>query len=112
MKEVKTMIRHEKLEPVRDALEKLGVTGMTITEVKGFGHQRGYTETYRGAQTTIHFRPKIQIVTIIEDKLLDTVLEAIVVNARTDQVGDGKIFVSNIEQVRRIRTGEIGEGAL
>ncbi len=112
MKEVKAIIRHEKLEPVRDALEKLGVPGMTISEVKGFGHQRGYTETYRGARTTIHFRPKIQIVTIVEDQLLDPVVDAIVANARTDQVGDGKIFVSNIEQVRRIRTGEIGDGAL
>ena len=112
MKEVKAIIRHEKLEPVRDALEKLGVSGITIIEVKGFGHQRGYSETYRGAKTMVHFRPKMEVVTIIEDDLLDSVLDTIVANARTDQVGDGKIFVSNIEQVRRIRTGEADEKAL
>lgn len=112
MKEVKAIIRHERLEPVRDALEILGVPGITITEVKGFGHQRGYTETYRGAKTTVHFRPKIELVIIIDDELLESAMDAIVANARTNQVGDGKIFVTNIEQVRRIRTGEAGEEAL
>ncbi len=112
MKEVKAIIRHEKLEPVRDALETLGVTGMTITEVKGFGHQRGYTETYRGAKTTVQFRPKIQVMTVIEDELLEDVLEAIIASARTNEVGDGKIFITDIAQVRRIRTGEVGAPAL
>ena len=112
MKEVKAIFRHERLESVRDALEKLGVPGMTITEVKGFGHQRGYTESYRGAKTTVHFRPKIEIVTVIDDQALELVLEAIVENARTDEVGDGKIFVTTVEEVRRIRTGQTGAEAL
>ena len=112
MKQVRAIIRHEVLELVRDALERLGIPGMTITEVKGFGHQRGYTETYRGAKVTVHFRPKIELLTVIESSLLEPVLEAIAENARTGEVGDGKIFVSTVDEVRRIRTGEVGENAL
>ncbi|MCK4267239.1 MAG: P-II family nitrogen regulator [Actinomycetia bacterium] len=112
MKQVRAIIRHEVLEPVRNALEKLGVPGMTITEVKGFGHQRGHTETYRGAQVKIHFRPKIELLTIINNEQLDTVVEAITTNARTGAVGDGKIFVTSVEQVYRIRTGESGNKAI
>jgi nitrogen regulatory protein P-II 1 len=112
MKEIKAIIRHERLEAVRDALERLGVPGMTITEVKGFGHQRGYTETYRGAKATVYFRPKLELVTVVEDSLVDAVIDAIADNARTEEVGDGKIFVKAVEQVRRIRTGETGGDAL
>jgi nitrogen regulatory protein PII len=112
MKEIKAIIKHERLEPVRQALDALGISGMTITEVKGFGHQRGYTETYRGARTTVHFRPKIELVTVINDELKDTVVDAIIKNAGTESIGDGKIFVSNVEEVARIRTGEVGVGAL
>ncbi len=112
MKQVRAIFRHEVLEPVRNALEQLGVPGMTITEVKGFGHQRGHTETYRGAQVKIHFRPKIELLTIINNEQLDTVVEAITTNARTGMVGDGKIFVTSVEQVYRIRTGESGNKAI
>ncbi len=112
MKQVRAIIRHEVLEPVRNALEKLGVPGMTITEVKGFGHQRGHTETYRGAQIQIHFRPKIELLTIVDDDLLNSVVEAITTNARTGAVGDGKIFVTSVEEVYRIRTGESGNKAI
>ncbi len=112
MKQIRAIIRHEKLEPIRDVLEKLGVPGMTVTEVKGFGHQRGYTETYRGAKITVHFRPKIELTTVIDDELLVPVVEAISAKARTGAVGDGKIFVSSVEEVFRIRTGESGASAL
>ena len=112
MKQVRAIFRHEVLEPVRNALEKLGVPGMTITEVKGFGHQRGHTETYRGAQIQIHFRPKIELLTIVDDDLLNSVVEAITKNARTGAVGDGKIFVTSVEEVYRIRTGESGNKAI
>ena len=112
MKQVRAIIRHEVLEPVRNALEKLGVPGMTITEVKGFGHQRGHTETYRGAQIQIHFRPKIELLTIVDDDLLNSVVEAITKNARTGAVGDVKIFVTSVEEVYRIRTGESGNKAI
>lgn len=112
MKEIKAIIRHERLEAVRDSLDKLGVPRMTITEVKGAGHQRGYTESYRGAKTTVHFRPKIELVTVVEDGLAQTVIDTIVNNAYTGEIGDGKIFVSNIEEIIRIRTKEHGKKAL
>jgi nitrogen regulatory protein P-II 1 len=112
VKEIKAIIRHEKLEEVRDALDQTGIKGITITEVKGSGHQRGYTESYRGAKTTIHFRPKIQLVIVTQDELVDQVIQTIAKNAHTGEIGDGKIFVSQIEEVIRIRTGEKGIKAL
>lgn len=112
MKQVKAIFRHERLEAVRDSLDELGIPGMTITEVKGAGHQRGYTESYRGAKATVHFRPKIELVTVVDDKLVDAVIDNIVKNAFTGEVGDGKIFVSPVEQIVRIRTKEVGAQAL
>ncbi len=112
MKEIKAIFRHERLEAVRDSLDKIGAVGMTITEVKGAGHQRGYTESYRGATATIHFRPKIELLTVVEDDLVQTVIENIAKNAYTGEVGDGKIFIKNVEEVVRIRTKEHGTKAL
>lgn len=106
MQQVKAIIRHERLDSVRDALERLKVPGVTVTEVKGFGHQRGYTESYRGAEKTIYFRPKLELLTIVDDSLVDDVLDAIAKAAHTGEVGDGKIFVSDVSKIRRIRTGE------
>lgn len=112
MKQIKAIIRHEQLEGVRDSLDKLGIHGITITEVKGSGQQRGYTETYRGAKLAIHFRPKIELTVVIHDELTEQVIETIVNNAQTGDVGDGKIFIIPVEEAVRIRTGERGENAL
>lgn len=112
MKLIKAIIRHEQLESVRDALDKMGIHGITITEVKGSGQQRGYTETYRGAKLNIHFRPKIEITVVIHSESAGPVLDAIVQHAQTGEVGDGKIFVLPVEDTVRIRTGEKGESAL
>lgn len=108
MKKVEAIFRHIKLEDVRDALDKLGVGGMTVTEVKGSGSQRGYEETYRGTKMTIHLRPKIKLETIIPDEMVDKVVAAIMANARTGEIGDGKIFVYPVEEAIKIRTGEAG----
>ena len=108
MKQVKAIIKHERLEAVRDALDHMGVKGITITEVKGAGQQRGYAESYRGAKTIIHFRPKIEVVVVVNDLQVDEVVEAILNNAHTGDIGDGKIFVIPVEEIIKIRTGERG----
>jgi nitrogen regulatory protein PII len=112
MKLVSAIIKPFKLDDIRLALHELGVQGMTVTDVKGFGRQRGHTEKYRGAEYTIEFVPKVKIEVAIPDVLLDRVIEAIMDSARTDKIGDGKIFVSEISHVLRIRTGELNEAAI
>jgi nitrogen regulatory protein PII len=112
MKLITAIIRPFKLEEVREALAEAGVTGLTVTEVKGYGRQKGHTELYRGAEYVVDLLPKIKVEAVVQEKLLEVALEAIVQAARTDKIGDGKIFVSPIEQALRIRTGELGEDAL
>jgi nitrogen regulatory protein P-II 2 len=112
MKLVTAIIRPHKLDEVREALSAVGVQGITTTEVKGFGRQKGHTELYRGAEYEVHFLPKVKIEAAIQDDLLDRVIEAIEKSAKTDKVGDGKIFVFDLGQVIRIRTGETGAAAL
>jgi nitrogen regulatory protein P-II 2 len=106
------IIKPFKLDEVRDALSVLGVHGITVTEVKGFGRQKGHTELYRGAEYVVDFLPKVKVEAAIQDAILDQVIEAIEKSAGTGKIGDGKIFVFDIEQVIRIRTGETGEDAL
>ncbi|OGI48546.1 MAG: transcriptional regulator [Candidatus Muproteobacteria bacterium RIFCSPHIGHO2_12_FULL_60_33] len=112
MKFVTAIIKPFKLDDVRDALAGVGVQGITVTEVKGFGRQKGHTELYRGAEYVVDFLPKVKLEVAIEAKQLDRVIEVIVKAARTDKIGDGKIFVTDLEQVVRIRTGETGKDAL
>ena len=112
MKMVVAIIKPFKLDEVREALSAIGVQGITVTEVKGFGRQKGHTELYRGAEYVVDFLPKIKLEAAIKSDLLDQVLEAIEKSARTGKIGDGKIFVSDLEQVIRIRTGESGADAL
>ena len=112
MKLVTAIIKPFKLDDVREALSEIGVQGITVTEVKGFGRQKGHTELYRGAEYVVDFLPKVKIEVAVPDDLLDQALEAITKAARTGKIGDGKIFVSALEQVVRIRTGETGEDAL
>src|SRR3990170_9033764 len=112
MKLVTAIIKPFKLDEVREALSAIGVQGITVTEVKGFGRQKGHTELYRGAEYVVDFLPKVKIEAAIDAKQLDRVIEAIVKSARTDKIGDGKIFVYDLEQVVRIRTGETGKDAL
>lgn len=112
MKLVTAIIKPFKLDDVRAALSDIGISGMTVTEVKGFGRQRGHTELYRGAEYVVDFVPKTRVEVGVKDELLDQVLEAIVGAAKTGKVGDGKIFVSDIERVLRIRTGESDDQAL
>lgn len=112
MKKIEVVIKPFKLDEVREALSDIGVTGMTVTEVKGFGRQKGHTELYRGAEYVVDFLPKIKIELVIAEAQVDAALEAIVNAARTGKIGDGKIFVSSVEQVVRIRTGETGEEAV
>lgn len=112
MKRVEAIIRPHKLNDVREALVEKGVKGMTIEEVKGFGRQKGHSEVYRGSEYKIDFLPKVKLEVVIADSLLDTVVSTISHVARTGQVGDGKIFVSSVEDVIRVRTEETGEGAL
>jgi nitrogen regulatory protein P-II 1 len=112
MKKVEAIIRHFKLEEVKKALTDHGVTGMTITEVRGFGRQKGHTEMYRGAEYEVDFVPKIKIEMAVADAKLHAVLDAVIHAAQTGQVGDGKIFVSDLVEAVRIRTGETGETAL
>ena len=106
MKLVMAIIKPFKLEDVRDALTKVGVHGMTITEVKGYGRQKGHTEIYRGAEYSVSFLPKLKLEVVVAPEILASVMDAITAAARTEQIGDGKIFVTNIEQAVRIRTGE------
>ena len=111
MKKVEAIIRHFKLDDVKDALTHAGVVGMTVTEVRGFGRQKGHSEMYRGSEYTVDFLPKVKIEVVIPDAKLQSVLETIVKTAQTGQVGDGKIFVADLCDVIRIRTGESGEVA-
>jgi nitrogen regulatory protein P-II 2 len=112
VKLIMAIIKPHKLEELRDALARLGVRGLTVTEAKGYGRQRGHTEIYRGAEYTVNFVPKIKIEVAVPDNQVDRVTEAIVAAAKTGQIGDGKVFVSGIDHAIRIRTGEVGEDAL
>jgi nitrogen regulatory protein P-II 1 len=112
MKKVEAVVKPFKLDEVREALSEVGVTGLTVTEVKGFGRQKGHTELYRGAEYVVDFLPKVKIEVILGDDMVERAIEAIVRAARTGKIGDGKIFVTAVEQVVRIRTGESGEQAV
>ena len=112
MKKIVAIIKPFKLDEVREALSELGVSGLTVTEVKGFGRQKGHTELYRGAEYVVDFLPKIKIEIVVVASMLDAAIEAIVKTARTGKIGDGKIFVTAVEQVIRIRTGETDEAAI
>ncbi len=112
MKKIEAIIKPFKLDEVKEALQEVGVQGLSVIEVKGFGRQKGHTELYRGAEYVVDFLPKVKIEVVLSDDLVDPVSEAIVDAAKTDKIGDGKIFVSTVEQALRIRTGETGEDAL
>lgn len=112
MKKIEAIIKPFKLDEVREALSEVGISGLTVTEVKGFGRQKGHTELYRGAEYVVDFLPKIKIEVIVSDAVVEPAIEAIVRSARTGKIGDGKIFVMPLEQVVRIRTGETGEAAI
>ena len=112
MKKVEAIIKPFKLDDVKEALQDAGVQGMTVTEIKGFGRQKGHTELYRGAEYVVDFLPKVKIEMVLADDLVEPAIEAIIGAARTDKIGDGKIFVSPVEQAIRIRTGETGEDAV
>ena len=112
MKKIEAIIKPFKLDEVKNALHEVGVTGMTVTEVKGFGRQKGHTEVYRGAEYVIDFLPKIKIEVVLDDALVERAVQAVMDAARTDKIGDGKIFVLPVEQAVRIRTGEQGPDAV
>lgn len=112
MKKIEAIIRPFRIDDVREALAEIGVKGMTLTEVKGYGRQKGHTELYRGSEYQIDFLPKIKLEVVVPDRMEDQVVEAILKTARTGQVGDGKIFIYNVEDAVRVRTGEAGESAL
>ena len=112
MKKIEAIIKPFKLDDVRSALTEIGITGLTATEVKGFGRQQGHTELYRGAEYVVDFIPKVKLEIILEDERLDQCLDVILNSARTGKIGDGKIFVSNIESIVRIRTGEKDQQAI
>jgi nitrogen regulatory protein P-II 2 len=112
MKLITAVIKPFKMDDVREALSEVGIQGVTATEVKGFGRQKGHTELYRGAEYIVDFLPKVKLEIAVADDMVDTVIDAISKSASTGKIGDGKIFVSNLEQVIRIRTGETGEDAL
>jgi nitrogen regulatory protein P-II 1 len=112
MKKIEAIVRHFKIEDVKNALVGIGATGMTITEVRGFGRQKGHTEMYRGTEYRVDFVPKVKVEVVVDDAKLQTTLSTIVKAAQTGQIGDGKIFVSNLEDCVRIRTGETGQDAI
>jgi nitrogen regulatory protein P-II 1 len=112
MKKIEAIIKPFKLDEVREALSELGVSGLTVTEVKGFGRQKGHTELYRGAEYVVDFLPKIKLEVVVTAAMLDTAVDAIIKAAHTGKIGDGKIFISQIEQVIRIRTGEADDAAI
>jgi nitrogen regulatory protein PII len=112
MKKVEAIIKPFKLDEVKEALQKLGVQGMTVSEVKGFGRQKGHTELYRGAEYIVDFLPKVMLEVVVDDGQVQGVVEAIVKAAKTGKIGDGKIFISNLDEVIRIRTGETGKAAI
>jgi nitrogen regulatory protein P-II 1 len=112
MKKIEAIIKPFKLDEVREALSEIGVSGLTVTEVKGFGRQKGHTELYRGAEYVVDFLPKVKVEVIVQEAQVDRAVESIVRAARTGKIGDGKIFVTSVDQVIRIRTGESGEAAV
>ena len=112
MKKIDAVVKPFKLDEVREALSEIGVSGLTVTEVKGFGRQKGHTELYRGAEYVVDFLPKVKIEIVVADEILEQAIEAIIKAARTGKIGDGKIFVTSVEQVVRIRTGETNESAI
>jgi len=112
MKKIEAIIKPFKLDDVREALSEVGVTGMTVTEVKGFGRQKGHTELYRGAEYVVDFLPKVKIEAVLQDEHVERAIEAIGKAARTGKIGDGKIFITSVERVVRIRTGEEGHDAI
>lgn len=112
MKKIEAVIKPFKLDEVREALSAIGVTGLTVTEVKGFGRQKGHTELYRGAEYVVDFLPKVKVELIVAERQVEPAIDAIVKAARTGKIGDGKIFVTSVEQVVRIRTGETDEAAI
>lgn len=112
MKKIEAIIKPFKLDEVREAMSEVGITGLTVTEVKGFGRQKGHTELYRGAEYVVDFLPKIKVEIVLGDDLVEQAVEAIIKAAQTGKIGDGKIFVSSVEQVVRIRTGETDEAAI
>jgi nitrogen regulatory protein PII len=112
MKKIEAIIKPFKLEEVKDALGEVGVEGMTVTEVKGFGRQKGHTEIYRGSEYSVDFLPKLKLDMVVADRLVGTAIEAIIKSGRTGKIGDGKVFVSAIEEAVRIRTAETGELAI
>ena len=112
MKKIEAIVKPFKLDEVREALSELGATGLTVTEVKGFGRQKGHTELYRGAEYVVDFLPKVKVEVILQESQVERAIESIVKAARTGKIGDGKIFVTAVEQVVRIRTGESGEAAI
>ena len=112
MKKIEAIIKPFKLDEVKEALQEAGIQGLSVTEVKGFGRQKGHTELYRGAEYVVDFLPKVKIEVVLTDDMVDAAIEAIVAAARTDKIGDGKIFVSTVEQAIRIRTGETGDDAV
>jgi nitrogen regulatory protein P-II 1 len=112
MKKIEAIIKPFKLDEVKEALQEIGIQGLSVTEVKGFGRQKGHTELYRGAEYVVDFLPKVKIEVVLSDDMADAAIDAIIEAAKTDKIGDGKIFVSDISQAIRIRTGESGEDAL
>ena len=112
MKKIEAIIKPFKLDEVKEALQDIGVQGLSVVEVKGFGRQKGHTELYRGAEYVVDFLPKVKIEVVLVDNMVETAIEAITNAARTDKIGDGKIFVSTVEQAIRIRTGETGDDAI
>lgn len=112
MKKIEAIFKPFKLDEVRESLSEIGVSGLTVTEVKGFGRQKGHTELYRGAEYVVDFLPKVKVEVVVPDKLLEAAIDAVVKAARTGKIGDGKIFVSDVAQVIRIRTGETDEAAV
>jgi nitrogen regulatory protein PII len=112
MKLITAIIKPFKLDEVREGLGEIGITGLTVTEVKGFGRQKGHTELYRGAEYVVDFLPKVKIEAVVDDKVVEQAVDAIIKSARTGKIGDGKIFVRDVEQVIRIRTGETGVDAV
>lgn len=112
MKKIEAIVKPFKLDEVREALADVGVSGLTVTEVKGFGRQKGHTELYRGAEYVVDFLPKVKIEVVVTEQMLDAAIEAIIKAARTGKIGDGKVFITSVEQTVRIRTGELNEQAV